>query len=257
MNTMVQDDEWDYDIDDGIYFEMDQLIGPRGGKVSALEAKRIVCFAIHSDTFNQAPEYLKNCVGVYYKEGYRIDVPVYRRIVTTDRLGNDYEYFELASADWKRSDARDVTKWFEDQNALKSPQEKSGRQMRRICRLVKKFARSRNSWKIQTVSGFIITKLVAECYQPHPARDDLAFYRTLANIYNRVLSNQTVIHPVTPNEIITKNYNDTKIRFFRDKIYVALVRLNKLFPPDCTEKRAIKIWSLVLNTEYFNSLSQC
>jgi len=161
------------------------------------------------------------------------------------------EHFELASTNWKRSDARDVTKWFEEQNALKSPPEKIGRQMRRICRLVKKFARSRNSWKKKTVGGFIITKLVEECYHPFASREDYAFYRTLTNIYDRLLSNQVVSHPVTQNEIITKDYDDPKIIFFRDNISGTIARLNNLFLPDCTEKKAANIWNLVFNSKYF------
>ena len=253
MNTMVFDDQWDYDIDDGVYFDAMQLIGPRGGEMSSLEAKRMVCFAIHRNNFTKPPECLKNCVRVYYREGYRIDVPVYRRVVTTDYSGKESEHFELASTNWKRSDARDVTKWFEAQNALKSPREQKGRQMRRICRLVKKFARSRSSWKKQTVSGFVIINLVAEYYQPYPSRDDFAFYQTIANIHNRLLSDQTIIHPVTPNEIITKDHYDSKIIFFGKKNYDALVRLNELFSPYCTEERTKKIWNAVFNSQYFNN----
>ena len=166
MRTMIQHSENDYDIDDGVYFDKEQLTGPRGAEMSSLDARRMVWWAIHSNTFNTPPEYIKNCVRVYYNEGYCVDVPVYRRIIKVDANGNEQEYFELASSTWKRSDARDVTKWFENECRQKSPDENNGRQLRRICRLVKKFARSRESWKGDIASGFIITKLVTECYHP-------------------------------------------------------------------------------------------
>ncbi len=40
MNTMIRHEENDYDIDDGVYFDIEQLTGPRGGEMSALEAKK-------------------------------------------------------------------------------------------------------------------------------------------------------------------------------------------------------------------------
>ena len=59
------------------------------------------------------------------------------------------------------------------------------RQMRRVVRLIKKFARSRDSWKASILSGFGITKLVAECYKPHAGLDDTALYETMEAIRNK------------------------------------------------------------------------
>src|SRR6516165_8327667 len=92
------------------------------------------------------PQRFDNCVRVYYAKGYHVDMPVYRRIVYRDARGDLYYYHELASTDWKRSDARHVNEWFERENNGKSPDTINGRQLRRIVRQVKKFARSRESW---------------------------------------------------------------------------------------------------------------
>ena len=35
MKTMIQHPESDYDIDDGVYFDWDALVGPRGAPMSA------------------------------------------------------------------------------------------------------------------------------------------------------------------------------------------------------------------------------
>lgn len=251
MRTIIQHPDNDYDIDDGVYFDKEQLIGPRGGEMSSLEARKMVWWAIHSDTFKTPPEYIKNCVRVYYNEGYCVDVPVYRRIIEVDENGEEQEYFELASSIWKRSDARDVTKWFDNECKQKSPDEKNGRQLRRICRLVKKFARSRESWKGDIASGFVITKLVTECYQPANSRDDISFYMTMVRIYQRLSLDLIVNHPIMLNETITKNTDDPKLRFLRDKILDITKRVDVLFSTNCTYKKAAQKWNLIFHTDYF------
>src|SRR4051812_20987874 len=42
MKTMTQDSSNDYDIDDGVYFDKTDLVGPRGADMSALDARRMV-----------------------------------------------------------------------------------------------------------------------------------------------------------------------------------------------------------------------
>ena len=45
MHTMVQDADTDYDIDDGVYFRKDRLVGPQGGEMSALAVRQMICDA--------------------------------------------------------------------------------------------------------------------------------------------------------------------------------------------------------------------
>src|SRR5580704_4744921 len=138
MKTMVQHPDNDYDIDDGIYFEKAELVGPRGAEMSALDARQAVRDAVDDGSFKTKPVVLPNCVRVQYDAGYRVDIPVYRRVVKKSVFGDEV-FYELASTDWKRSDARDVTAWFEKENKQKSPDEENRRQLRRLCRLLKKF----------------------------------------------------------------------------------------------------------------------
>jgi hypothetical protein len=146
MKTMTQHPERDYDIDDGIYFAKEVLIGERGAEMSALQVRQMVRDAIDDGSFKTPPEARKNCVRVYYVAGFHVDMPVYRRTTTKDAFGNEHFDHELASSDWKRSDARDVTAWFEKQNTNQSPDTENGRQLRRLVRQIKKYARSRESW---------------------------------------------------------------------------------------------------------------
>lgn len=253
MRTMIQHPEKDYDVDDGVYFEKDDLRGSNGGEKSALQARQMVRDAVDDDSFKKRPEARKNCVRVYYNAGYHVDIPVYRRVVTKDWLGNEQVHYELASSDWKRSDARDVTKWFKNENRRQSPDTTNGRQMRRVTREIKKYAQSRASWKSQIASGFMITKLVTECYQADIAREDRALYNTMRAIRDRLALSLTVKHPVTPNETISKGNDDPKARFLKEKLSDALSWLEVLFDPRCEREDALAAWDKVFNTDYFSS----
>jgi hypothetical protein len=251
MRTMTQHEDNKYDIDDGVYFLKEDLVGPRGGEMSALEARQMVRDAVDDGSFNEAPEVKKNCVRVHYDAGYHVDLPVYRLVTTKNIFGQVTQHAELASTDWKRSDARDVTDWFNKENQRQSPDTDNGRQLRRITREIKKYARSRQSWKSQILSGFGITKLVTECYRPNANREDESLHDTMKAIRDRLNWNLVVAHPVTPNETITKGNQDPKAKFFREKLTEAVDNLSRLFEADCTREQALKCWDKVFNTDYF------
>jgi hypothetical protein len=251
MKTMVQHPASDYDIDDGVYFDKFALVGDRGAELSALQARQMVRDALDDGSFKTPPEVRKNCVRVYYAVGYHVDVPVYRRMSTTDIWGNVTFHYELASNQWKRSDARDVTSWFESENSAQSPDASNGRQLRRVVREIKKYARSRDSWKNQILSGFGITKLVTECFRSNQLREDKALYDTMTAIRDRLAWNLIVTHPVTPNETITTGMDDARARFLRDKLTDAINNLAPLFEAGCTRSGALRCWDKVFATTFF------
>lgn len=246
MKTMVKDPSNDYDIDDGVYFTQVSLRGPNGGDKAARDARQMVCDALQDDRFNKAPEVHKNCVRVFYNEGYHVDLPVYR-------IREDDGDYELASgSDWVHSRAADVEEWFNNANQTKSPDENNGRQFRRVVRLLKKFAKSRDSWKSQIASGFAITILVEEKYVANKDREDAALCDTMRAIYNRLDNNLEVDHPVTPDTKITKGPDDAKMKFFRERLKEALDNLAVLDEADCTREKALKAWDKVFNTKFFS-----
>jgi hypothetical protein len=251
MRTMVQHPEKDYDIDDGVYFAKEDLVGERGAEMTSLQARQMVRDAVDDGSFKKAPECRKNCVRVYYGAGYHVDIPVYRRVTTKGFLGDTYHY-ELASSQWKRSDARDVTDWFVEENKRQSPDTTNGRQLRRVVRQIKKYARSRPSWSGEILSGFGITKLVTECYRADLAREDRALYDTMKAIRDRLRYDLVVQHPVTPGATITNGSDDATARFLRDRLSEALKDLDPLFNRDCTRAKALKCWDKVFATDFFS-----
>lgn len=253
MRTMIQHDENDYDIDDGVYFEKADLVGPQGGDKTSLDTRKMVRDAVDDGSFKKAPEVRNNCVRVYYDAGYHVDLPAYRKVTSKDWLGQEQVHYELASSSWVRSDARDVTKWFDEQNMALSPDETNGRQMRRVVRYIKKFAKSRSSWGSQILSGFGITKLVTECFKSAIDRDDIALYETMKSIKDRLLYNLVVSHPVTPDSTITAGVDDAKAKFLRQKLQDAIDWLSRTQESDCTREEALKCWDKVFSTDYFIS----
>ena len=246
MRTMIQHTAKDYDIDDGVYFKKSDLVGPRGADKSSAAAKEMVCNAIHDNKFNQIPKCRENCVRVYYDAGYHVDIPVYR---TFERAGK--KVFELAGSDWKQSDAHAVTEWFRDANKQKSPDTSNDRQMNRVVKLIKAFARSRESWRERIASGFMITKLVVDHYHAVDKRDDQALRNTMHTIHRRLSISLVIKHPVL-DETLTKGEDDARAKFLREKLKWALGELKVLDRKNCTEEQARKAWDTVFSEGFFS-----
>lgn len=252
--TMVQHPNKDYDIDDGVYFWKDDLKGPKGGDMSAADAKEMVRKALHDERFKNAPEVRTNCVRVYYDAGYHVDIPVYRKVKTKDFFGNEEVYFELASSDWKRANPVAVTDWFNAENERQSPDAANGRQLRRVTRLVKAFGRSRESWRPKNATGFMITTLLATgCYTPDATRDDKALYDSMVAMRDRLKWNLEIDHPTVKGDKLTRNKDDARARFLRDKLNWAIETLQVLFEAGCDRETALKAWDATFATDFFVS----
>jgi hypothetical protein len=247
MKTMVRDPDNDYDIDDGAYFAKEDLVGERGAEMTSLQARQLVRDAVDDGKFKRAPEVHSNCVRVFYEAGYHVDLPVYRRVVTSTFFSEQVHNELAASSGWKRSDARDVSSWYENERAKSA----DGRQLRRINRDLKKYSRSRLSWRADILSGFGITMLVAERFS-QADREDRALYDTMVAIRDRLNWNLQVAHPVTPGDYITNGLDDARARCFREKLTEAIDTLQPLFGSDCTRECALKCWDKVFATTFFS-----
>ena len=255
MRTMVQHDDNKYDIDDGVYFDKDQLVGDRGAEMSSLAVRQMIRDAVDDGSFKTPPAVRKHCVRVYYEAGYHVDLPIYRKYEETDWLGNTSVLYELASTSWKRSDARNVTDWFRTQNSELSPADDPD-QMRRICRLLKKYVHSRPSWSAQVTTGFAISKLVTENFRACSLRDDQALLNTMKAVQSRLDSNLSVEHPVIKGDLISKGTEDNKVAFFRERLKDAIAWLKPTENTSSTKNEALDAWDKVFNTEYFSDRAE-
>lgn len=251
MRTMVQDDQNEYDIDDGVYFISDDLKDGSGVGLTPLAARTRVCDALKWDGRLKHEATIKhNCVRQEYPEGYHIDLPVYRIVTTKDGNGNPVDSYELASGDeWTKSDARAVTRWFNGLVGELNSGEMDGSQLRRITKLTKKFAR-RTQWKKQTTSGICITKLVVDHFKANANRDDKSLRDTWKAIDNQLQKSTEIKHPVLSSNLASAG--DEEVGFFRDCLHDALKTLEVLDNGDCTRAQAREAWDEVFDTTFFS-----
>ena len=245
----------DRDIDDGIYFKKEDLVGPKGADLSPLQVRQMVCDALStSSNFKTPPTVLKNCVRVHYNEGPHVDMPAYRTIEEKDFwTGKINVTHELASSSWKQSDPKEVTLWFKAKNIELSPDSTSsnGGQFRRVVRLLKCFAKSRASWKASTASGFMITKLTEECFEGSNGRDDVALKNTINNMISRLDYDQVIVHPILDGITLT-NDTDGRPNFFKTKLKENIGYLDVLEEDTCTFEQAMKAWDKLFNISWFS-----
>lgn len=253
MKTMVQDDGNEYDIDDGVYFSKESLFD-NDSELTPLEARSRVCEGLKWDgRLKMDAEVKNNCVRQEYPEGYHIDIPVYRIMQDEDANGEIYNYYQLASGnEWVKSDARAVTKWFNGFVGELNSGAADGSQLRRIVKLTKKLARSRDAWKSQTTSGISITKLVVDHFVSAESRDDKALINTWKNIKAALDISTVIEHPVLVGVNLAEEWDD-EVQFFCDTLADALQELEVLDNEDCTRKMARLAWDTVFNTSYFSN----
>ncbi len=255
MRTMIQDDDCDYDIDDGAYFKTDDLLDKKEVALTPKAARKRICEALKWDgRLTYDAQVKRNCVRQNYPEGYHIDVPVYRIVATKDSEGKSVEYFELASDEsWVKSDARAVTTWYNGIVGELNAGESDGSQMRRVTKLTKKLARSRNTWKSKTTSGICISKLVVDHFIPATDRDDKAVRETWSAIKDALDKSTETAHPVLTGTKLAEE-SDKEVEYFRDCLKSALKILDALDEKDCTRTKARDTWNSVFNATYFSTL---
>lgn len=254
MRTMVKDPDCDYDIDDGVYFEKEDLKKSDGTYLTPLEARQRVRAALKDDRLAYDAAVKTNCVRQKYPAGYHIDVPVYRIVHTKDAFGTESVHYELASGDeWVKQDARAVTSWYNKEigNELKSGESDTS-QSRRVTRLTKKLARSRATWKAKTTSGICITKLVIDHMVLMTDRDDDAVRETWKAIKANLDLSLRIQHPVDPNKNLAEQ-DDEGVKFFRDCLGEALKKLEVLDKSDCTKAKVLDAWDDVFNSKHFSA----
>ena len=248
MRTIVQHPDNDYDIDDGIAFKKEDLVGSQGADKTPLDARKMVLDALGEDErFSRKPEIKPNCVRIHYAAGYHIDMPVYR--VRKDENGESY--LELAGSEWIVSDPEGVTKWFDDAASDRSPDTRKGGQLRRVVRLLKAFSRTVADTK--PPSGLIISVLAIDkyCYSAYENRDDVSLYETMRLIYDRLIGDPDVYHPIT-GECLTEGNVAARMTAFKNRLESALKELQILFDDDCDEVKARRAWKKVFKHDFFD-----
>ncbi|MCY1018630.1 nucleotide-binding domain-containing protein [Pyxidicoccus sp. MSG2] len=247
MRTLNQHPQRQYDIDVAVIFRKEDL--PK----TALRARQRVAEALRSSlqSFATKPLARTSAVTVWYTRGEHVDLAIYRQVTDSDGK----TVLEHASAQWRRRDPKAVSEWFSRQNQCLSPDPAAGAsvresQFRRIVRLVKTFARSRVSWDLP--GGMILSTLVAEVYQPDLHRDDLAFYKTLIALRERLKRSPEVRSPVADDESLTSSpRRRAQVGRLIEKLDFVLPQLEVLQASTCLKVQALTAWWWVFNHDYW------
>jgi hypothetical protein len=244
MHTLNMHPDNEYDIDTAVIFAEESL------PADPLAARKRVADALNlsSAPFSRDPEARTNAVTVWYAAGHHVDLAVYREVTNGSQ-----KWLEHAGASWTRRDPQEVTDWFREHVKHRSPVETVGgarkRQLRRVVRLVKKFARSRPSWSLP--SGFILTALAVEQYRPDAKRDDVALYNTLVAIQQRVRARTEVLNPVNNVPLTSKDQHHGQVRRLGARLDEFLPKMSALFMPGCTEKDACRAWNQIFRHDFW------
>lgn len=247
MHTANNHPDNDYDIDVALIFPSSEVSN------SALEVRKLVEKALkkNSGNFSREPEARTNAVTVWYAEGYHVDFAIHRK--SSSIWG---ETIEHGGADWTERDPRAITTWFNDAVSSSAPYSLFGDvsveldQLRKIVRLLKRFAKSRSSWSLP--GGLVISALAVECFISDAHRDDVALYKTIVSIRDRLKYNKSVLNPVDSSHQLTykKQYINEVTRFY-EKLEKAIEKLSVLDDASCTEEQALKAWKWFFNSDFW------
>ena len=251
-HTINQHPDNEYDIDVSIVFKKRDLPS------SALKARQRIADAFKqvAGHFSKDPEARTNAVTVWYAEGYHIDFAIYRAY--EDKFGRTI--IEHAGSEWTVRDPMDMTDWFNDAVNKSSPSKEyratvEKYQVRRIVQLLKAFTKSRSSWNLP--GGLIISVLVVENYRPDYGRDDVALYDTMVAIRDRLFQITEVWSPVSILELLTyKEEYKKQVERFRDKLDIAITKLDPLFEDDCTKEEAMEAWDHVFDHPFWAEVEE-
>lgn len=238
MNTAVQSDSKDYDIDIAVVFRKDNIadIGAQAIKSIIVEALSYKC-----GQFNAAPEKKTNCVRVIYSEGYHIDFAIYRK---------DIEYgtatYYHAGSVWSKRDPKAINNWFKDSINAK------GQNLRKAIRLSKMFCKSRDGWDMP--GGLIQTVLCEERLQS-ATRLDECFYNTMCSVRDRLQWYKDVKNPTDATlSLLQTEAHKQRMEVFYNRLDSYLSKLRVLKEADCTREKALAAWGDFFNHSYWTNL---
>jgi hypothetical protein len=197
MDTIINPlEKGDYDLDDGVYFDVDAVPSETTSTFHRWIYESIVGYT--DNIVDKNP-----CVRVIFPDGHHIDLTIYYK-----HKFESHPKLAHKSNGWIESDPQEFIKWFE--NRMDSDQ-----QLRRIVRYLKAWA----DFKAGAMpSGLILTILATNNYISDN-RDDIAFLKTVTKIKNWLDIAFVCFRPTTPtNEDLLKNYSSTNREYLKNSL---------------------------------------
>jgi hypothetical protein len=193
MSTIIAPSDNDYDIDDGIYLQGDDLPEEQ---ITTLHSW--VADAAENHT-NQKPTDKNTCVRVHFADGHHIDLVLYY-------LGDRQHPLLAHKRDgWIESDPKEFMEWFRSQSTP---------QLKRLVRYLKAWG---DNLRGQMPSGLIMTILATQNWSPND-RDDIACMETLTRISSNLQANFVCFRPTTPHEDLLNDYSQSRREYFLERL---------------------------------------
>ena len=243
MNTVIQNDSHDYDIDVAIIFDDFNI-----DSLTAYQARKMVCDALTYKTtqFKVSPELKTNCIRISYADGYHIDFAVYKR--TKKPYSLNYLYQHSGGFEWTERDPEAITAWFQ-----KSVKDK-GLNLRKVVRLLKTFCKSREGW-VNMPGGLLQSVICDESIYTFEGRVDEVFYNTISYINKRLKLYTDAYNPTNKSiSLLTAQNHHQKMSNLQTRLEEKMIKLNVLFNPNCTKKEAYQAWFDFFNNDYWSDL---
>ena len=220
MNTIIEPSDGEFDIDDGIYFQVEKEPSYR---VSTFH--QWIYEAINSHT-KEKPSDRNTCVRLIYAGQYHIDLPIYYVIQGQN------PYLAHKTEGWIKSDPREFIKWF-------NKKADSNGQLKRIVRYLKAWSDHR---KGDLPSGLIFS-ILATNHIVFDERDDIALHKTLRNIKFHLGLNFACYRPTTPAyENLLENYSETNKKYLLTQLDNFIRSAEKALSEETNQEDACKAW---------------
>jgi hypothetical protein len=228
MNTIISPEDGDYDIDDGIYMQIDTdpeetIYTIHNWLVKAAEGHTSI------DPINKNP-----CVRVLFSDGHHVDLVLYRM-----GENDDHPWFGHKKDSWIPSDPKEFVDWFNDKCAEKG-------QLKRIVRYMKAWS---DHLKGDMPSGLILTILACNNIELN-ARDDVALLETLKNIEQSLEEAFICYRPTTDStEDLFSDYSVTRKEYFLQRLH-SLIESGNQAIEEINQKDACPKWRKHLGNRF-------
>jgi hypothetical protein len=191
-----------YDLDLGMYLEFD------GNEENQLPIPRTLKRWVHEDLVSycdveaeavRVPPEKARCSRIVFKKNFHVDIPSYKL-----NTSGDNRHLATKTGNWEDSDPKKLYVWF-----LGSTPEKSRRQLRRIIKYVKAWAKIHyRESKESCPSSLMLTVIVTEAFQSlspeDKAGDDTCLAAALRYVLGRLAGSKAVPNPVNSAEDLNR-----------------------------------------------------
>lgn len=202
MNTIITPEDGDYDIDDGIYLQLDT------DPEETIYTLHNWIVKVAEGYTSKKPINKSTCVRVLFSDGHHVDLVLYRK-----SEDDEHPWLGHKKEGWILSDPKEFVDWFNDKCDEKG-------QLKRMVRYLKAWS---DHLKGDMPSGLILTVLACNNIEFNE-RDDIALLATLKNIERSLEDEFICYRPTTDStEDLFSEYSETRRDYFLQRLHSLIV----------------------------------